>query len=114
MLSGLQYIYHNGRRLRAIMDDEYGSSYITLEDDDGNEIELEHLDTIEFENQEYMVFLPADMDEDNPDFGLIILKTVEENGEEILADVEDPNELNRVYEYYMENIFDNGEEIPED
>jgi len=96
------------------MDDEYGSSYITLEDDDGNEIELEHLDTIEFENQEYMVFLPADMDEDNPDFGLIILKTVEENGEEILADVEDPNELNRVYEYYMENIFDNGEEIPED
>jgi uncharacterized protein YrzB (UPF0473 family) len=96
------------------MDDEYGSSYITLEDDDGNEIELEHLDTIEFENQEYMVFLPADMDEDNPDFGLIILKTVEENGEEILADVEDPKELNRVYEYYMENIFDNGEEIPEE
>jgi len=96
------------------MDDEYGSSYITLEDDDGNEIELEHLDTIEFENQEYMVFLPADMDEDNPDFGLIILKTVEENGEEILADVEDPKELNRVYQYYMENIFDNGEEIPEE
>ena len=46
------------------MDEDFGASYITIEDDEGNEFELEHLGTVEFEDSEYMVFLPADMDED--------------------------------------------------
>ena len=43
------------------MSEEYGNDFITLTDEDGNEIELEHLDTVEYNNQTYMAFLPAEM-----------------------------------------------------
>ncbi|MCD8117618.1 MAG: DUF1292 domain-containing protein [Oscillospiraceae bacterium] len=97
------------------MDDEFGASYITIEDDEGNEFELEHLGTLEYEGEEYMVFLPADMDEDDPDYGFIILQVVEENGEEQFASVDGEEKLQRVYEYYMETVFsDDEEEAPAD
>jgi len=91
------------------MSEEYGSDFITVKDDEGNEFELEHLDTIEYEGQEYMVFLPADMDEDDEDYGLIILKVIEEDGEEILATVDNEEEQQKVYEYYMTVLFDESE-----
>ena len=92
------------------MDSEFGASNITIEDDDGNEFELEHLSTLEFEGEEYMVFLPADMDEDDPDYGFIILRVEEADGEEQFVSVDDEDLLQRVYEYYMENIFSDEEE----
>ena len=88
------------------MSEEYGSDFLTLVDDEGNEFELEHLSTIEFEDQTYMAFLPADSDEDDPDYGIIILKVMEEDGEEILGSVDDEAELDRVYTYYMSAIFE--------
>lgn len=96
------------------MDEDFGASYITIEDDEGNEFELEHLDTLEFEGAEYMVFLPADMDEDDPDYGLIILKVEEADGEEQFVSVDDEDELQRVYEYYMELVFAEEDELSED
>lgn len=91
------------------MDSEFGASYITIEDDEGNEFELEHLSTLEFEGDEYMVFLPADMDEDDPDYGFIILKVEEVDGEEQFVSVED-EQLQRVYEYYMQTVFSGEDE----
>ena len=41
------------------MSEEYGNDFITLTDEDGNEIELEHLDTVEYNGQTYLAFLPA-------------------------------------------------------
>ncbi len=87
-----------------MMSNEFGSDYITVTDDDGNEFELELLDSIEFEGSAYTVFLPANidsMDTQDPDYGFIILKNIEENGEELFGSVDDEDELNRVYEYYM-------------
>lgn len=94
------------------MSDEYGSDFISVSDDEGNEFELEHLGTLESQGSTYMCFVPADMDEDDEDFGMIILKVIEENGEELLADVDDEAELNRVYDQFMEELFseDNEEE----
>lgn len=88
------------------MEEEFGASFITIEDDEGNKFELEHLSTVEFEGSEYMIFLPADMDEDDPDYGFIILKVEEVDGEEQFASVDDDAELQRVYDYYMETVFD--------
>ena len=34
----------------------------------------------------------------------VILKNIEENGEELYASVDDDDELERVYEYYMEKL----------
>ncbi len=97
------------------MESEFGASYITIEDDEGNEFELEHLSTLEFEGDEYMVFLPADMDEDDPDYGFVILKVEEVDGEEQFVSVDDEEKLQRIYDYYMEQVFsDEEEEIPED
>jgi len=84
------------------MKDNYGNDYLTLTDDEGNEFELEHLDTIELNNQIYMAFLPADMDEDDEDFGLVILKVVEEENEDFLVSIDDENELNTVFERFSQ------------
>ncbi len=60
---------------------DYGSDFVSVTDEDGNEFELEHLDTIEMEDRIYMAFLPADMDENDDDYGMVILEAIEENGE---------------------------------
>ncbi|SHI06221.1 Protein of unknown function [Sporobacter termitidis DSM 10068] len=91
------------------MSDQYGSDFISVTDDDGNEFELEHLDTIEYNGEMYMAFLPADMDENNEDYGMIILKVVQENGEDILATVDDDSELEAVYNTFMEQLFSDDE-----
>ena len=94
------------------MEEEFGASFITIEDDEGNTFELEHLNTIEFEGAEYMIFLPADMDENDPDYGFIILRVEEIDGEEQFASVDDEAELQRVYDYYMQTVFDEEESLP--
>ena len=91
------------------MDEDFGASFITIEDDEGNEFELEYLDTIEFEGGEYAAFLPADMDENNPDYGIIILRVVEVDGEEQYESVDDDDELQRVYEKFMKILFEDEE-----
>ena len=40
---------------------EYGNDILTLTDDDGNTLELEHLDTLEYQGDTYMAFIPAEM-----------------------------------------------------
>ena len=92
------------------MSEEYGPDFITLTDDEGNEFEMEHLGTLEYNGTVYMSFVPADMDEEDEDFGLILLKVVEKNGEEMLADIDDEEELNAVYEQFMETLFDDEED----
>ena len=87
------------------MSEEFGSDFITIVDDDGTEFELEVLDTMDYKGQTFVAFLPADMDEEDEDFGIIILKVTEENGEELLADVDDDQELNAVYDQFMEQLF---------
>ena len=44
------------------MNEDFGSDYITISDEDGNEFELELLDTLEFEGKTYSVLVPADID----------------------------------------------------
>ena len=62
-----------------------------------------------------MAFVPADMDEDDEDFGLILLRVMEdENGDQLLADIDDEAELNDVYEQFMEELFDDDDEDEEE
>lgn len=92
------------------MSEEYGPDFITLTDEEGNEFELEHLGTLEHKGNTYMSFVPADMDEEDEDFGLILLKVVEKDGEELLADIDNEDELNEVYEQFMEVLFEDEED----
>ena len=92
------------------MSEEYGADFITLTDDDGTETELEVLDTIDWNGNTYTAFLPSDMDENDPDYGIIILKNVEDNVEEFFESIDDDEELNQVYEKFMIILFDDEEE----
>ncbi len=98
------------------MSEEFGSDIVTIMDDDGNEFVLEFLHTLEYKGEFYIAFLPTDMDEDDEDYGLIILKVIKENGEEILGSVDDNDELEAVYEEFAKVLFDgeDGEEEDED
>lgn len=100
------------------MSDEYGGNFVSLTDEDGNEIELEHLDTIEYNGAVYMAFFPAEEADENgeapenedEEAGLIILKVVEIDGEEQLATLDNEEELEAVYQQFMETLFEEDEE----
>ena len=92
------------------MSSEYGNDYITISDEDGNDYVLEHLDTIEIDEQFYMAFLPTDLDEDDEDFGIVILTIEVEDGEEILISVDDEDLLENLYVQFMERLLDESDE----
>ena len=93
------------------MSDDFGSDFITIVDDDGQEFELEVLDTMDYNGKTYTAFLPTNMDEDDPEFGMIILRSVlDENGDELFESVDDEDELNDVYEHFMVLLFDDEDE----
>lgn len=91
------------------MKSEYGNDFVTVVDDDGNEIELEHLDTVEISGETYMAFLPADIDEDDEDFGMVILKVAVEGEEEVFVTVDDEQELESVFDVFSQRLFDEDE-----
>ena len=84
------------------MSEEFGSDFITIIDDDGAEFELEVLDTMDYNNQTFVAFLPADMDENDPDYGIIILRSVlDENGDELFESIDDDAKLEEVHNMFM-------------
>lgn len=95
------------------MDEDLGSSYITIEDEDGNEFELEQIATLAYKDSDYSLFLPADMSEEDPDYGYIILRIEEEDNEEVYCSVDDEDELVAVYDMFMEQLFDEDEDTDE-
>ena len=101
------------------MSEDYGANFISLTDEDGNEFELEHLDTLEYNGSLYMAFFPVvEGDEDtevtdvdlDEEYGLIILKVVNVDGEDQLVTLEDESELDTVYQQFMELLFNEDEE----
>ena len=89
------------------MSEDFGANFITLTDDEGNEFELEYVDALEKDGQTYLAFFPAlenEEDAESEDYGLVILKAEVVDGEEMLATVDDEEELNAVYELFMEQL----------
>lgn len=89
------------------MEDQYGSDFITITDEDGKEYELEVLTTVEYNGESYMAVIPAEGDEDNLEVS--ILKSIEEDGEPILCSIEDENELKAVYDLIMDSLYEEEE-----
>ena len=90
---------------------EYTPELYELVDDQGNKKNFEMLDAAEIDGVQYFAMIPAIESEDflNDDGELVILKAIEDNGEEILASIDDDDEFDKVSEYSMkrlEEIFD--------
>ena len=93
------------------MSEDFGPTFITVTDDDGQEIVLEFVDALEHNGQMYQAFFPAETEgeEEDPDTGLVILKVLHEDGEDILSTLDSDEELEQVYGLFMENLFDDEE-----
>ncbi len=93
-----------------------GENIISLKDENGKDVNFEFLDMINYENENYIVLLPADEDAEDGD-EVVILKQakVDENSEEEEYDsVEDENILNAVFNLFKEKYKDEFEFIEDD
>lgn len=85
------------------MSDDFGNNYVVLTDEEGNEREFEHIGTVGMDGETYMAFIPADLKVEE-EAEVVILKVVEEDGEEILVSVDDDAEADRVFELVMDDV----------
>lgn len=84
---------------------------VVLNDDEGNEHEFMHLASLEVEGSTYFVLLPVEETEDDDDEAeAIILKLgKDENGEDMLMDIEDDEEWEKVADAWEEMEEDEAE-----
>jgi len=96
-----------------LMNEEFGNDIVTLTDDEGNELVLEHLDTVEYNGMTYLAFIPEEMSVEDS-YELIIMKVEQENGEEMLVTLDDEDELAEMFQIFSERLEDTFEEEEED
>lgn len=90
--------------------DENMSNIIVLNDENGNEVQFEFLDLIEYESEEYVVLLPViEEGEDEDDGEVVILKvddSDEAEDEESYISVDDEETLTAVFEIFKDKFKD--------
>lgn len=89
------------------MADKYGSDFMTIVDEDGTEYELEVLSSLEYNGSTYLAVTLAGAEEEACQVD--VLKSVEEDGEDILIAVEDADELDAVNALFMEQLYEEDE-----
>ena len=92
------------------MEDQFGSDFITISDEDGTEYELEVLSTLEYDGNTYLAVVPAGDSLEQLQLEVSILKSVEEDGESLLCAIEDEVELQAVYDLIMDALYEEEEE----
>ena len=79
---------------------------ITLYDEDGKEIEFEHLDTVSYNDNLYVVLLEVLESGEENDEVVIFRIEQDENDEDALVVIEDEAELNAVFEEFQNRLED--------
>ena len=80
---------------------------IVLNDEEGQEVQFEFLDLIEYESEEYVVLLPVLEDDEEDDGEVVILKvddSEENSDEESYISVDDEETLTAVFEIFKEKF----------
>lgn len=88
---------------------------IELIGDDGSTVTFEHLATLEYEGENYLVLGTPDDGSDEEDSEVYILKiTQDDEGNDIYVDLEDEELSEKVFEYFLqlleETVEDDGED----
>ena len=78
-------------------------SILTLTDENGQDVDFEYLDCIEYEGKEYLVLIPAE--EGDGHIVILEVEPVDEENENYLS-VENETVLNAVYEIFKEKYKD--------
>ena len=92
------------------MEDQFGSDFLTIVDEDDQEYELEVLSTLEYDGNTYLAVIPAGEHAEEFQLEVSILKSVEEDGEDILSAIEDEEELQAVYDLIMDSLYEEEED----
>ncbi len=83
---------------------------IELVDENDNPIRFEHIMTLQFEGEDYVLLAPVDPTEDMEEDEVLVLQIDnDENGDEIYVSVEDDALVQKVFEKYLE-IVENEDE----
>ena len=99
-----------------LLNDDFGTDLLTLVDDDGEEHEFEILDVIDGDEGCFYALLPTfddPQDKIDSEGTYYIFESVEENGEQQLAEIEDQDLLDRLaqqFESRFEELYGDGDE----
>lgn len=110
---------HKGEHLHAGHDhDEHEhlseDEVITLVDEDGKEHQFALLDVIEVDENEYAILIPAeDSDAEEADEAVILRMEEDDEGNEVLVDIDDESEFERVATAW-EELLDEEDGVDDD
>jgi len=88
--------------------EERENDTVVVQDEEGNEYECGIVGVYEIDGNKYVELFPFDEEDDEE--GTIILRMKEEEGEEVLAEIEDEEEWNKVVQFIEEQ----GEDLEEE
>lgn len=86
-----------------ILQEEEQTNILTLTDENGQDVDFEYLDCIEYEGKEYLVLMPAE--ELATEIVILEVEPIDEENENYLS-VEDENILNAVYDIFKDRYKD--------
>ncbi len=86
-----------------ILQEEEQSNILTLTDENGNDVDFEYLDSIDYEGKEYLALMPAQ--EDSNEIVILEVEPVDEENENYLS-VSDEAVLDAVYEIFKDRYKD--------
>lgn len=87
---------------------------IVLNDEEGNEVKFEFVDLLEYENEEYVILIPAEESEEEPGEVVILKVEGETEEEETYVSVDDEEVLNKVFDMFKEKYKDEFDFVDED
>ena len=90
------------------LENEELDNIIILSDENGEDVQFEFLDLIEYDSEEYVVLLPVIEDGEEDDGEVVILKVEdsESEDEESYVSVDDEETLNNVFAIFKEKFKD--------
>ena len=87
----------------VLLNEEEEVSILTLTDENGQDVNFEYLDCLEYEGVEYLVLAPEE--DDSGEIVILEIEPVDEENENYLA-VEDEEVLNAVFAIFKEKFKD--------
>lgn len=100
------------------MNEEFGPDIVSVTDEEGVEHIFEELDRIETDNgNRYVALIPIYDDEEeilDSDGDVLILKVIEEDGENYLIQIEDEKEFNEIGNIFEDRLIEKYEKEAEE
>ncbi len=89
---------------------EFTEENLILIDDEGNEHEFEIIDIMELDDNRYVIMLPVGEELVEEEEAVVMKLILDENGEEVFADIESDEEWDKVEKAYSEMLWEDDEE----